>query len=207
MSAKQSTPAEQLALAKKTQLSPGVYLTKVSDGELVLFLVSAELPIPKRSMYANWVDATREGKDISLAFGQLAPSTAILSAVFLVSMSPGNIAKALYSKGNPTFVSDLAKRIGGNTIEERNVAFPQHGERVVFDRASALDIAYANGAAELRFYAVSPRAIHELKAGALKKAGKGAVAAVVKIDMSTEHLGFLCGKLETLISKDDMPAY
>ena len=145
MSAKQSTPAEQLALAKKTQLSPGVYLTKVSDGELVLFLVSAELPIPKRSMYANWVDATREGKDISLAFGQLAPSTAILSAVFLVSMSPGNIAKALYSKENPTFVSDLAKRIGGNTIEERNVAFPQHGERVVFDRASTLDIAYANG--------------------------------------------------------------
>ena len=101
----------------------------------------------------------------------------------------------------------LRNRIGGNTIEERNVAFPQHGERVVFDRASTLDVAYANGAAELRFYAVSPRAIHELKAGALKKAGKGAVAAVVKIDMSTEHLGFLCKKLETLISKDDMPAY
>ena len=196
----------QFALAKKTQLSPGVYFTKVSPGELTLLLVSAELPVPERSMYANWVDATREGGNISLAFGQLAPSAIVLSAVFFVSMSPGNIAKALYGQENPTFVSDLAKRIGGNTIEERSTALSERGERVAFAKASMLNIAYANGEAELRFYAISPRAMHELKDGVPKKAGKRAVSAVLKVDMSVERLDLLCRKLGALISKDDMPA-
>ncbi len=83
---------------------------------------------------------------------------------------------------------------------------PLQGERMAFHRASVINLSYAGRDAEIRFYHVSPRAIHDLRTGDIKKVGKGIVSPVVQIDLSVELLEVLTRTLTQIVSKDEFPS-
>ena len=88
----------QVAEGKKTQLAPGVYLIKASDSETTLLLSAKDLPVPDRSMFANWVTANRTGSDVQMIFGQWRERSDRLSAALILSMASRNVARSLYGE-------------------------------------------------------------------------------------------------------------
>lgn len=206
MSGGKTIEGTKTALLKKTNIAPGVYVAKLSDSESVLLLAAAELPTPDRTMFANWVGAKRLESEIELAFGQHASASDTLSAALFVSISPANMAKALYGGGNERFLEGLSRRVAQPTLEPVPMPkLPQQGERMAFHRASIVNMSYADRDAEIRFYHVSPRAVHDARTGDIKKTGKGVVSTLVRIDLSIENLELLTRMLTQLVAKDELP--
>jgi len=210
MSKRRRSRPVQLSLSvpgKKIQLAPGVYTVKQEDNDVSLFLESAELPVPDRSMFANWVSATRREVDVQITFGQWTGETERLSAAVIISMSGENVARSIHGD-NARFRVDLSERVGDDRRigdVEKAPELPGHAERTVWYRASIMNLAYAGSEAEIRFYFLSPRSIHDLRTGLAKAAGKSLVVPVVRIDLSIENLERLCRRLAELVSEDEFP--
>ena len=82
---------------------------------------------------------------------------------------------------------------------------PEHGDRTVWYRASAMNMAYADTEGEIRFYSLSARSMHEVLKGDSKKVGKSLVTPVVRIEVSVETLALLCRRLGELVDESEIP--
>ena len=163
--------------------------------ELRLNLLRA--PEPDRTLFANWVGAVADAENVDLVFGQRAPGAPRLAGALVVSVPVSGLRGALY-EGNPGFVGSLkraAKTHGyhGAVGDVSPDIYPT--ERLVFERAGLLSMAFAGPEAELRFYRISASDVRKIRDGH----SATLVHPVVQVLITTGSLSALVDHLSTLL--------
>lgn len=191
--------------ARTKQLNAFVSIEYGSNDQASLSVNLGELPAPTKSVVADWMLCTTEGQDFKVYFGQKQPFGSRLVAAIAISMPILDLIKLvpLYTD----FYSTLYRYIettydeipSPDSVGDSEEFFPT--ERVVFQRASYIAMAFAGHNAEARFYRISPHELQEAKRIKRKRPNISVVHPVVEIEISTLHLFHLCKSLEEVARK------
>lgn len=159
-------------MPKPTKRTSPVYSYDEINGQIKIHLLEEVLDNHKNLMVSNWVWSSSNEHFVEIIFGQKSISIdhPTLFGALIISMPLVSIRELLFdpkTKEKTSFLNDTEAFIQKKMINIPNLLIPNPTtlpkDRIVFESANIMAISYAGQEAQIQFFRILPRHIHQIK--------------------------------------------